>query len=225
LSRHADLPAILVIFDVDNTLLDTDLVVETLRSQMAADVGKPHADRFWALYELVRESGDAVNVPETLERFAQECADLPAVTRMSEIIYGFDFSGCVFPGAFPAIDHAWTLGGAAILSDGDQLWQRHKITAAGLDAAVHGQVMVQKHKELEVARATRRFPARHYAVLDDKLRLLSAMKQRLGATLTTVHVCQGKYADARGDGDLPADISIASIAEFPALGPAQFAPR
>jgi FMN phosphatase YigB (HAD superfamily) len=224
LSGDADLPPILVIFDVDNTLLDTDLVVEMLRSQMAEEVGKPHADRFWTLYEQVRESGDAVNVPETLERFALECADLPAVNRMSEIIYGFDFSGCVFPGAFPAIDHAWALGGAAILSDGDQLWQRHKIVAAGLDAAVHGQVMVQKHKELEVERATGRSAARHYVVLDDKLRLLAAMKRRLGPVLTTVHVCQGKYADAQSAGDLPADISIASIADFPALDAGQLAP-
>lgn len=201
-----------MLFDVDNTLLNTDLVVERLRQEMTLAVGDAHARRFWQIYEEIRFSGDSVNIPETLERFSVECADLPAVNRMSDIIYGFEFAGCVFEGAFEAIDHAWQLGTAAILSDGDQLWQRHKIIAAGLDSAVQGRVLVQKHKEREIGRVPGRFPADHYVVVDDKLRLLAAMKRTLGDRLTTVHVCQGKYAAEPGP--LPADLSLASISEF-----------
>jgi FMN phosphatase YigB (HAD superfamily) len=212
MSGSADTPPMLVLFDVDNTLLNTDMMVARLREQMAGAVGDAHSLRFWELYEEIRDAGDSVNVPETLERFSQECADLPAVNRMSEIIYGFEFSGCVFEGALDAVEHAWQLGGAAILSDGDQLWQRHKIVASGLDAAVRGRVLVQKHKELAIERMRTRFPARHYVMLDDKLRLLGAVKRQLGAALTTVHVCQGKYA-ARPDAG-SADLEIASIRDF-----------
>jgi FMN phosphatase YigB (HAD superfamily) len=203
----------LVLFDVDNTLLNTDLMVARLRQQMANTVGDAHAERFWELYEEIRDAGDSVNVPETLERFSLECADLPAVNRMSEIIYGFEFAGCVFEGALEAVNHGWQLGGAAILSDGDQLWQRHKIVASGLDAAVRGRVMVQKHKEREIERMRSRFPAPHYVMLDDKLRLLAGAKRQLGKVLTTVHVCQGKYA-SRPEAVAPADLEIASISDF-----------
>jgi len=202
----------LVLFDVDNTLLNTDLMVARLRAQMADTVGDAYASRFWEIYEEIREAGDSVNVPETLERFSLECPDLPAVNRVSEIIYGFEFSGCLFEGAIEAIEHAWDLGGAAILSDGDQLWQRHKIIASGLDAAVRGHVMVQKHKELEIERVRSRFAASHYVMVDDKLRLLAAVKQKLGPALTTVHVCQGKYS-ALPNGE-PAGLQIDSIGDF-----------
>ena len=217
------MPSIFVLFDVDNTLLNTDLAVERIQAEMRTAVGESHARRFWEIYEEVRTDGDSVNIPDTLERFSLECADLRAVSRMSELIYGFDFEGCIFPGALEAIDHAMKLGGAAILSDGDQLYQRHKITVAGLEQAVGGNVMVQKHKEQVLQLVTSRFPADHYVAVDDKPLVLARMKRELGSKLTTVQVCQGKYA---GTGELGAtpDLTIKLIGQFTALTPADLAP-
>lgn len=216
------MPSTFVLFDVDNTLLNTDLAVERIQAEMRATVGDLHAGRFWEIYEDVRLDGDAVNIPDTLERFSLECADLRAVNRMSELIYGFDFEGCVFPGALEAIDFALSLGGAAILSDGDQLYQRHKISVAGLEQAVGGNVMVQKHKEQVLQNVVSRFPADHYVALDDKPLVLAAMKAELGKRLTTIQVCQGKYAST-GMHAPPPDLSVATIGEFTAFSAEQLA--
>ena len=210
--------SIFVLFDVDNTLLNTDLAVERMQARMREEVGEAHARRFWEIYEEVRTAGDSVNIPDTFEAFSLECSDFPAVNRMSELIYGFDFEGCLFAGALPAIEHGFNLGGAAILSDGDQLYQRHKIAVAGLEQAVGGNVMVQKHKESVLQHVTQRFPARHYIAVDDKAGILARMKAVLGQRLTTVQVCQGKYAASR-DGALPPDLAIDSIGDFVTLTP------
>lgn len=205
----------MVLFDVDNTLLDTDRAVRQLRDEMRGSVGEVHARRFWEIYEEVRSAMDTVNIPETLERFAGECADLPAVNRVAEIIYGFDFGGCMFAGALEAVAHGVRLGGAAIFSDGDQLFQRHKIIAAGLERAVGGNVMVQKHKEQALGRMKTRFPAEHYVAVDDKAGVLRQMKAAMGRSLTAIQVSQGKYArNAESEG---VDIGIATIGEFTRL--------
>ncbi len=216
------MPSIFVLFDVDNTLLNTDLAVERIQAEMRATVGEAHSRRFWEIYEEVRTAGDSVNIPDSLERFSLECSDLRAVSRMSELIYGFDFEGCLFAGAFEAIEHALAIGGAAILSDGDQLYQRHKISVAGLEQAVRGNVMVQKHKEQVLTRVASRFPADHYVALDDKPLVLARMKAFMGAKLTTIQVCQGKYAGT-GESATPPDLAIDDIAQFTAFTTAELA--
>jgi beta-phosphoglucomutase-like phosphatase (HAD superfamily) len=215
-------PSIFVLFDVDNTLLNTDLAVERIQAEMRSTVGAEHARRFWEIYEEVRTAGDSVNIPDSLERFSLECPDLRAVSRMSALIYGFDFEGCLFPGAIEAIEHALAIGGAAILSDGDQLYQRHKISVAGLEQAVGGNVMVQKHKEEVLSLVATRFPADHYVALDDKPFVLARMKAVMGAKLTTIQVCQGKYAGT-GTSVARPDLEIDDIAHFKDFSAAQLA--
>ena len=207
-----------LLFDVDNTLLDNDAVKAGLERRIRETVGPERALRFWQLYEEVRADLDLVDLPETLERFARECDDLSCLGPLAEVVYGFDFAGSVYPGALEAVAHAGTLGVPVILSDGDQLFQRHKIRSAGLEVAFEGRVLVYQHKEQETADIRARYPAERYVLLDDKPRIHSAIKAVLGEAVTTVLVEQGKYArEPTEDRLIPPDLRLPSIEAFSAL--------
>ncbi len=209
---------LVILLDVDNTLLDNDGVRSRLEAEIQGAVGPDRAERFWQLYEQVREELDFVNFPETMERFGRECDDSGCLGPLAGVLYGFRFAECLYAGAEAAIAHAKRLGLPVILSDGDQLFQRHKIRDAGLEAAVEGRVLVYVHKEQETADIQARHPADHYVMVDDKPRIHAAMKQALGPSVTTVFVRQGMYAlapTAREHGQ--PDLELASIADFTTL--------
>jgi len=115
----------------------------------------------------------------------------------------------------------WTLGDVAIVSDGDRVYQPAKIARAGLLLATRGNVLVYEHKEDHLAEVQRRFPARHYAHVDDKAALLARTKKGLGLRATTIHVRQGHYASESPSGP-PPDIAIERIADLVTLEPARF---
>ncbi len=180
--------------DVDNTLLDNDRVRVELERTVADIIGPSRMSQFFDLYEQVREEMEFVNFPETLERFSRVCDDVGCIGGLSHTLYSFQFAECVYPDALVALEHLRSLGRPVILSDGDQLFQRHKIRTAGLEAAVDGRVLVYVHKEQETDDIRERYPARHYVMLDDKPRIHAALKPILGGMITTVQVRQGKYA-------------------------------
>ena len=190
-----DQPArLVVLFDVDNTLLDNDLVLARLKREMAGVLPRKLEDTFWEIYEQVRHDTDLVDFPMTLERFGELCPDAACIGAVHAVLYGFPFQDCLYPGALAAIRHVESFATPVILSDGDQFFQRYKIRASGLEEAVAGKVLVYIHKERNTGNVQRRFPAAHYAVIDDKPRVQVAMKRAMGANLTTVMVQQGKYA-------------------------------
>ena len=200
--------------DVDNTLLDNDGERVELEAAIASAVGQKRAARFWEIYEAVRTELDFVSFPETLERFGRECDDIGCLGSASAVLYGFSFAACLYHAALGAIDHLKTIGQPVILSDGDQLFQRHKIRSAGLEAAFDGRVLVYVHKELETADIMRRYPAERYVLIDDKPRIHAAMKGILGDQLTTVQVRQGKYARAPRADLFEPDITVDSIGDI-----------
>ncbi len=180
--------------DVDNTLLDNDRVKVELERTIADVIGPARMLQFFDLYEQVREEMEFVNFPETLERFSRVCDDVGCIGGLSHALYAFQFAECVYPDALNALEHLSSLGRPVILSDGDQLFQRYKIRAAGLEDAVDGRVLVYVHKEQETDDIRARYPAQHYVMLDDKPRIHAALKPILGEMITTVQVRQGKYA-------------------------------
>ena len=207
-----------LLFDVDNTLLDNDQVEANLEAGIRATAGDERAARFWEIYEEVRVDLDLVDLPETMERFGRECEDATCLGPLADVIYGADFAGRLFPGAIEAVAHAGTLGLPVILSDGDQLFQRHKIRSAGLEAAFEGRVLVYEHKERETADIRARYPAERYVMLDDKPRIHEAMKSVLGGAVTTVLVEQGKYAlDPAHRVETEPDLRLGAIADFTAV--------
>ena len=81
-----------------------------------------------------------------------------------------------------------------ILSDGDVVFQPRKVERSGLLEAVDGNVLIYAHKEQELEDVEQRYAADHYVLVDDKLRILAAVKQIWGDRVTTVQPLQGHYA-------------------------------
>ena len=204
-----------MLLDVDNTLIDNDRVKADLANGLQRGLGAGRASRFWELYESVRSDADVVDYPETLRRFVAEFPnDGDAVAGL---VGGVRFEEYLYPGALDAIADCWELGTPVVLSDGDPVYQVAKIARSGITTAVHGNVLVYDHKERHIDEVLECFPADRYAMVDDKARVLSRMKRRLGTGLVTIHVRQGHYAGEVADGP-PPDRTIASIAELaPAL--------
>jgi FMN phosphatase YigB (HAD superfamily) len=203
---------LVILLDVDNTLLDSDLALERLRRQIAGVLDAERSARFWEFYEQVRSDTERVSLPETVERFAAEFPDPDRAAEISAIIAEFPYHECVYPESLRVIEHVSSFGLPVIVSDGDQLFQRYKIRAAGLEAAVGGNVLIFAHKERHIDEIERRFPSRHYAAVDDKEHVLAAMKSVLGPRITTLMVRQGKYALAPRQHDVrEPDITLETI--------------
>jgi FMN phosphatase YigB (HAD superfamily) len=216
-----DLPLV-VLFDVDNTLIDNDALKETVGLRVRAAVGKEGETEFWRIYEQMRANSDVVDYEDTIAEFERIRPDVNA----RELVYGVDWKSFVLRGAVEAIRYAATFATTAILSDGDGVYQPFKVRATGLEALVDGRVMIVVHKERETAELMRRFPARHYVAVDDKPRILPAMRAAMGDKVTTVFVRQGRYANAADAASYaPADFVIDRIGQFVDIPESKLAPQ
>jgi FMN phosphatase YigB (HAD superfamily) len=208
---------VIFLFDVDNTLLDNDRVVEDLRMYLEREVGAERERCYWAIFERSRSELGYADYLGALQRYRYEYPRDPHLLLVSRFLLDYPFAQRLFPNALNAVAHARPWGLAAILSDGDVVFQPHKIDRSGLAAAVEGRVLIYVHKEQELEDVQQRYPARHYVVVDDKLRILAAIKAAWGPRVTTVFVRQGHYArDRKILADYPpADLAIERIADFP----------
>jgi FMN phosphatase YigB (HAD superfamily) len=206
------------LLDVDNTLLDNDAVQADLSDHLERQFGRLQRDRYWSIFEALREELGYADYLGTLQRYRLEVPDDPHLLRMSSFLVDYPFADRLYPRALLAIAYCRGLGPVVILSDGDVVFQPRKIERSGLWDAAGGQVLIYVHKEQMLDAVAHRYPARHYVMVDDKLRILSAMKREWGERLTTVFVRQGHYAlDARyTDGYAAADVSIERIGDLAA---------
>lgn len=209
------------LLDVDNTLLDNDALKAYIGRQIESLVGARLAQRFWVLYEEVRQERDFVDYPETLARFVREQVEAAKPEQLRELFEALPFAEFVYPGVMETLQHLRSLGTAVILSDGDQVFQPRKIRRSGLEAAVGGNVLIYVHKEHELVHVFARYPADHYVVVDDKPRILSRLEEDCPSTFTTIFVLQGHYA-REGEYSPAPDITIHRIAELSSFSRAQF---
>src|SRR5436853_152718 len=184
----------------------------------AADCHRP--DRYWAIFEELRAELGYADYLGALQRYRLENLDDPLLLRVSFFLIDYPFGERLFPGALAALERCARLGTTIILSDGDVVFQPRKVQRAGLWDAVGGRVLIYLHKELMLDAIERRFPADHYVMIDDKLRILAAMKRTWRERLTTVFVRQGHYAhDPRElDQHRAADVTLGRIGELAQAG-------
>ena len=204
------------LFDVDNTLLNNDAVQDDLGDHIESEFGRPARERYWAIFETLRAELGYADYLGALQRYRSEDPDDPQLLRMSGFLIDYPFESRLYPGALTAIAHCRRVGPTAILSDGDVVFQPRKVSRSGLWDAVEGRVMIYLHKEQMLDAVERRHPARHYVMVDDKLRLLDAMKKIWGPRLTTIFVRQGHYAlDMANISTYPAaDITVEKIGDL-----------
>lgn len=185
---------IVFLLDVDNTLLDNDAVHADIDRRVAGEFDAEAAKRYWEIYEDLREKLGYADYLGAIQKFRLECDDEVRAQELAAFLLGYDFAARLYPGALDAVAHLSQFGPCVVLSDGDVVLQPHKIKVSGIADAVAGRVLVYVHKERMLDDVARRYPAAHYVMVDDKLRVLDGMRRRWHERLTTVFVRQGHYA-------------------------------
>lgn len=209
-------PDVVFLLDVDDTLLDNDRVERDLQRHLISAFGAERQARYWQIFEQLRTELGYADYLGALQRYRIEHVRDPNLLAVSLYLINYPFANRLYPGSLDAIEHLRTLGKTVILSDGDVVFQPRKVERSGLWEAVDGQVLIYIHKEEMLDDVAERYSARHYVMVDDKLRILAAMKQAWGKRLTTVFPRQGHYAH-----DLtilatypPADITLERIGDL-----------
>ncbi len=207
---------VVFLLDVDNTLLDNDAVIEDLRRHLGGTVGVECGQRYWSIFEQLRsELGYADYLGALQRRFRIERPRDPHLISVSLYLLHYPFADRLYPRALDVIAGLRRRGRAVILSDGDVVFQPRKVERSGLWAAVDSEVLIYIHKEEMLDDVERRYPAERYVMVDDKIRILTAMKAVWKDRLKTVFVKQGHYAhDAQLVASYPAaDVTIDRIAD------------
>ena len=215
------------LFDVDNTLLDNDRIQADMGAHLARYYGKGVRDRFWEIFEQLRVELGYADYLGALERYRLEAMHEPRILRLANWLVDYPFQDRLYLNAIPVVRLAQRAGTVAILSDGDAVFQPRKVERSGLWSVFGDNVLIYIHKELELADVENHFPARHYVMIDDKLRILDAIKRSWGDRVTTVFLRQGHYAtDPKQLAAYPpADISIDRIGDLLELDLATLARR
>ena len=209
-------PNIVFLFDVDNTLIDNDRVQSHLSEHLEQTYGAVTRDRYWEIFEQLRSELGYADYLGALERYRTEDLHRPEVLRMSSWLVDYPFVERLYPGALDAIKHVQQWGAPVILSDGDAVFQPRKVERSGLWKAFDNRVLIYIHKEEDLDDVGRLYPADHYVLIDDKLRILTAVKKIWGERVTTVFPKQGHYAlDPKALAEYPpADIDLGKIGDL-----------
>ncbi|MGA9027629.1 MAG: HAD family hydrolase [Steroidobacteraceae bacterium] len=212
------------LLDVDNTLLDNDRFAADLSARLEGRFGAAERERYWDIFNDLRDELGRADYLASMQIFRSGLDGHPELLRMSEFLLEYPFAELLYPRALQAIARLREFGTPVVLSDGDIVFQPRKIQRAGIWDAVEGRVLIYVHKERALDQMQRRFPARHYVMVDDKPNLLAAMKGSLGGRLTTVFVRQGHYAKAYRSQMIgpPPDLAIDNVGDLVDMNPYEF---
>jgi FMN phosphatase YigB (HAD superfamily) len=210
---------IVFLVDVDNTLLDNDRIQSDLKGHLEREFGAASRDRYWTILERLFTELGYRDYLGALQRYRVEHPRDAHLLSMSSYLVDYPFANRLYPGSLDALERLRGWGRTVILSDGDVVFQPRKVERSGIAEAVDGHVLIYIHKELELEDIARRYPAAHYVIVDDKPRILTAIKKAWGERVTTVFPRQGQYAhDAAAlAASLPPDLTIERIGELAAL--------
>ena len=207
---------IVFLVDVDNTLLDNDRIRDDIQRHMEREYGPRCRDRYWAIQENLFTQLGYRDYLGALQVYRDEHPNEVEFLSMASFLVDYPFGERVFPGAREVLERFQRWGRTVILSDGDVVFQPRKVERSGILNAVEGRVLIYIHKEESLDDVSRRYPADHYVLVDDKLRILTAVKQAWGERVTTVFPRQGQFArDPKVVASYPAaDLSVARIGDL-----------
>ncbi len=218
---------LVVFFDVDNTLLNNDRISADLNAHLKREVGPQRSRFYWAIFEKLRGQLGYADYLGALQGFRRDFPHDLELLWVPRFLIDYPFSKRLYARSLDVIRHFKRLARVVLLSDGDVVFQPHKVERSGLYRAVDGQALIYVHKERELADVEARFPAAHYVVVDDKLRILAAIKKVWKSRVTTVFVRQGHYAlDPEITARYPsADETVQNIGDLLKLNLRTFRPR
>jgi FMN phosphatase YigB (HAD superfamily) len=212
------------LFDIDNTLYDNDAFQADLSAHLLEAFGPEQRDRYWAIFEELRGRLGYADYLGALQGLRADSLTDPRLLKVAPWLIDYPFASRVYSGALEAVKHVSQWGRVVVLSDGDAVFQPLKIDRSGIARAFADQILIYIHKEQELAEVERRYPARRYILVDDKLRILTAVKVLWRERVTTVFPRQGHYA---ADPKIlassrPPDIAIDRIGDLASFDPADF---
>lgn len=207
---------VVFLVDVDDTLLENDRIQDDLRRHLEREFGPDYRDRYWAILEQLFNELGYRDYLGALQRYRVEHPNDIHLLSMSSYLLDYPFANRLYPGALDVLERFRSWGTTVILSDGDVVFQPRKVERSGISEAVDGQVLIYIHKEDALHDVERRYPADHYVMVDDKVRILTAMKKTWGERVTTVFARQGKFAHdaAVVASNPPADVSVNRISDL-----------
>ncbi len=207
---------VVFLFDVDNTLLDNDAAQRDYRAHIVRESSPDAGERYWAIFEDLRRELGYADYLGAFQRYRLDRSHDPRILLLSSYLLDYPFAERLYPGALEVLARFGRLERAVAFTDGDAVFQPRKIERSGIRAAVEGRVLVHIHKEQELECVERFYPAAHYVLIDDKLRILTAVKRIWGPRVTTVFPRQGHYAYDPEilAGNPPADLDIAGIGDL-----------
>ncbi len=212
------------LFDVDNTLLNNDHVTAGLKNHLEKQVGPERQQRYWEIFEHLRSELGYADYLGALQRYRIENPHEPSLLAVSHFMTNYPFATRLYPDSLDAVEYVKQFGLPVVLSDGDVVFQPLKVENSGIREAFDGNVLIYIHKEQELEDVERRFPADHYILIDDKIRILTAVKKIWGGKVTTVFPRQGHYAlDEKAVASYPpADVTIERIGDMLELDATDF---
>jgi len=207
---------IVFLVDVDNTLLNNDHIQDDLKRHLEREFGAVCRDRYWAILEQLFTELGYRDYLGALQRFRVEHPREPHLLSMSSFLVDYPFANRLYPGSLDVLEKLRSWGPTVILSDGDVVFQPRKVERSGIFEAVDGHVLIYIHKEEALDDVERRYPAEHYVLVDDKPRILHAVKTIWGDRVITVFPRQGQYAyDAKALAESPPpDLTIERIGDL-----------
>lgn len=202
--------------DVDNTLIDNDRIQEDIKRHLEREFGAACRDRYWTILEQLFAELGYRDYLGALQRYRVEHPQDIHLLSMSSFLVDYPFANRLYPGSLDVLERFRSWGQTVILSDGDVVFQPRKVERSGIFEAVEGHVLIYIHKEQALDDVARRYPAKHYVLVDDKLRILTAVKRIWGSRVTTVFPQQGQYAhDPEALAAYPpADVTVERIADL-----------
>jgi hypothetical protein len=208
--------SVVFLFDVDDTLLDNDRIIADLKTHLTQVFGRESQRRYWKIFEQRRRELGYADYLGTLQRFRVENVRDPHFLKVSLFLTDYPFANRIYPQALDVLDKFGSWGPTVILTDGDVVFQPRKIWRSGLYEAVGGHALIYIHKESELLDVEVKYPARHYVLVDDKLRILNQIKKIWGCRVTTIFPRQGHYAHDQKILSKwpPADITIDRIGDL-----------
>src|SRR5246127_3176427 len=186
--------SIVFLVDVDNTLLDNDRIQNDIKRHLDREFGIASRERYWAILEQLFAELGYRDYLGALQRDRVEHPQDIHLLSMSSFLVDYPFANRLYPASLDVLEKFRSWGQTVVLSDGDVVFQPRKVERSGISEAVDGHVLIYIHKEQALDDVERRYPAKHYVLVDDKLRILDAVKKIWGDRVTTIFPRQGQYA-------------------------------
>jgi FMN phosphatase YigB (HAD superfamily) len=195
INRMKKADKIVFLVDVDNTLLDNDRIQQDIKHYIEREFGPKYRDLYWEIQETLFQELGYRDYLGAFQLFRVKHPYENHLVTAADYLVDYPFKKRLYPGALDVLARLRERGRTVILTDGDVVFQPRKVVRSGIFKAVNGHVLIYVHKEAALADVRRRYPAEHYVVVDDKLRILDSIKKAWGKQVTTVFPCQGKFAN------------------------------